>query len=111
MRYLRYYIPNSIVFIPQVVHDRAPIFNRAEHVAFLRSVFHVAKEKYPFQMLGYVFLPDHFHILIKPDSGITHSQIMHSMKPNFTKAYKSALNLSGTLHFWQRRYWDHLIRN
>ena len=111
MRYLRYYIPDSTVFITQVVHDRKPVFSNPDHVALLRNILHIAKEKYPFHMLGYVFLPDHFHILIKPGPGITHSQIMHSVKPNFTKAYKSALSLSEAMHFWQRRYWDHLIRD
>ncbi len=112
MRYLRLYVPNTIVFITQVVQDRKPVFRDAEQVAHLRAIFHLAKEKYPFQMLAYVFLPDHFHILIKPAAGVTHSQIMHSVKPNFTRTYKHTLHLDGTtLQFWQRRYWDHVIRN
>ena len=111
MDYLRYYIPNSLVFITQVVHDRAPIFASPEYVSLLRSILHIAKEKYPFHMLGYVFLPDHFHMLIKPGPGITHSRIMHSIKPAFTREYKQALGITGTMYFWQRRYWDHIIRD
>lgn len=61
--------------------------------------------------LGYVFLPGHFHLLFKPSGESTFSQIMHSLKPNFTKAYKSSLGLSGSLKFWQKRFWDHVIRD
>jgi putative transposase len=38
---------------------------------------------------------------------------MHSLKPNFTKAYKEMIGLpaSRSLQFWQRRFWDHVIRD
>ncbi len=111
MDYRRYYIPDAIVFITQVVLDRKPIFANLDQVNLLRSTLHTVQEIHPFQMLGYVFLPDHFHILIKPGLAVTHSQIMHSLKPNFTKAYKKACGLAEATHFWQRRYWDHVICN
>jgi putative transposase len=66
---------------------------------------------HPFQMFAYVFLPDHFHLLIKPGPAATHSEIMHSSKPNLTKAYKATCTMTGSMRFWQRRYWDHIIRN
>ena len=62
-------------------------------------------------MLAYVFLPDHFHMLVKPLGEATFSQIMQSLKPNFTKAYKEAQGISGHLKLWQRRFWDHVIRD
>ena len=111
MDYKRYYIPNSIVFVTQVVCDREPVFANPVYMTLLRSVLHQVQELHPFHMLAYVFLPDHFHILIKPEPGVTHSQIMHSAKPNFTKAYKQVLHITGTMHFWQQRYWDHIIRD
>ena len=111
MKYLRYYVPHSIVFITQVVHDRQPLFGDPAAVALLRTLLHTAQEKYPFSMVGYVFLPDHLHMLIKPEPGVTHSEIMHSLKPNFTKVYKQARSIVGPEHFWQRRYWDHIVRD
>lgn len=111
MDYRRYYVPNSIVFITQVVDGRAPVFADPAQVILLRSVLHIAQEKHPFQMLAYVFLPDHFHLLIKPARGVTHSQIMLSVKPNFTRAYKKTRAIEGPMRFWQQRYWDHIIRD
>jgi putative transposase len=35
---------------------------------------------------------------------------MHSLKPNFTKAYKQKVGITGSLKFWQKRFWDHIIR-
>ncbi len=111
MNIRRYYVPNSIVFITQVVAHRQPIFRNAQHFQLLRDILYEAKQRYPFTMLGYCFLPDHFHLLIKPAAGITHSQIMHSIKPNFTKAYKKQIGIDGSMKFWQKRYWDHVIRD
>jgi len=36
---------------------------------------------------------------------------MHSLKPNFTKAYKRQLGIAGSMKFWQKRFWDHVIRD
>lgn len=111
MDFRRYYIPNAIVFITQIVQDREPIFRNEDHVELLRSTLRRVKELHPFSMLGYVFLPDHFHLLIKPNGGSTFSQIMHSLKPNFTKAYKRTMGITGGMKFWQKRFWDHVIRD
>jgi REP element-mobilizing transposase RayT len=36
---------------------------------------------------------------------------MHSLKPNFTKAYKRAIGVTGSVKFWQKRFWEHTIRD
>ena len=41
------------------------------------------------------------------------SDIIHSLKPNFTKEYKKLIELppSKSIKFWQKRFWDHVIRD
>ncbi|HTX91040.1 MAG TPA: transposase [Anaerolineales bacterium] len=111
MDFHRYYIPGTAVFITQVVEGRQPAFQDSHYIELLSMVIQIAKRYYPFELLAYVYLPDHFHILIQPSEGITFSQIMHSIKANFTKAYKAALGLTIPLKFWQKRFWDHVIRD
>jgi putative transposase len=111
MNFRRYYTPNAVIFITQVVHDRVPAFSNDSHVELLRSTLRRVKALHPFSMLGYVFLPDHFHMLIKPTGDSSFSQIMHSLKPNFTKAYKEATGIRGPMKFWQKRFWEHTIRD
>lgn len=107
----RYYVPDAIVFITQVIQDRKPILDDDGTLALLRATLHQVKTLHPFSMLGYVFLPDHLHLLIQPTGSSNFSQIMHSLKPNFTKAYKAAIGHTGSLRIWQRRFWDHVIRD
>jgi putative transposase len=111
MGFRRYYVPNSIIFVTQVTHNRARLLGDPDILALLRSILHQAQERYPFLMLGYVFLPDHLHLLIRPTEDATLSQIMHSFKPNFTKAYKRSQGITDSLRMWQPRFWDHVIRD
>ena len=111
MNFRRYYIPNAIVFITQVVEARRPVFADAAHVALLRSILRNVKALHPFEMLGNVFLPDHVHLMIRPTGTSDFSQIMHSLKPNYTKEYKRLTNAPDVLKFWQKRFWDHVVRD
>ncbi len=111
MNFRRYYVPGSTVFITQVVEGRVPAFSDAALVALLRATLHTVKQLHPFTLAAYAFMPDHVHLLFSPAAGGNFSQIMHSLKPNFTKAYKQKVGLSGSLKFWQRRFWDHVIRD
>ena len=112
MKFRRYYIPGSAVFLTQVVEGRETVFSDFALIELLLETMHNVKKYHPFNMLGYVFLYDHFHILIQVAGG-NFSEIMHSLKPNFTKAYKQRLGLSvgDSMKFWQKRFWDHVIRD
>jgi len=113
MNFRRYYIPGSAVFITQVVQYREPMFKDPKLVLLLREILHNVQQLHPFTLLAYVFLCDHFHILIQPTAASNFSQIMHSLKPNFTKTYKKThgLSTSQSMQFWQKRFWDHVIRD
>jgi putative transposase len=113
MNFRRYYIPGSAVFITQIVESRQPSFQDKKLIELLRTTLRNVKQLHPFTMLGYVFLHDHFHMIIQPTGKSNFSDIMHSLKPNFTKEYKKTHNFTktDTLKFWQKRFWDHVIRD
>ncbi|MGB8983510.1 MAG: transposase, partial [Anaerolineales bacterium] len=113
MNFHRYYIPGSAVFITQVVQDRKPVFHDPQCMNLLNEILCNVRQLHPFTILGYGFLPEHFHIIIQPTGGSTFSDIMHSLKPNFTREYKRLLGLSSfeSMKFWQKRFWDHVIRD
>ena len=111
MNIRRYYFPGQVVFITQIVKDRNPVFSNPEMVNLFKEILKNVKKYHPYKMLAYVILPDHFHILIIPSDQSDFSKIMHSMKLNFTKTYKDRTNFIGSLNFWQKRFWDHVIRD
>ena len=113
MNFRSYYIPGSAVFITQVVQDRKPVFHDSRNISLLDEILHNVNEVHPFTILGYVFLFEHFHMIIQPTGESNFSDIMHSLKSNFTREYKKLTGLSSSqsLKFWQKRFWDHVIRN
>ena len=113
VNFRRYYIPGSAVFITQVVQDHRPRLGEPSSMELLHHILGNVKELHPFVMLGYVFLLDHFHIVLQPIAKSTFSDIMHSLKFNFTREYKRQPGYSASEHmkFWQKRFWDHVIRN
>jgi len=64
-------------------------------------------------MQAYTFLPDHFHLMLRPLSPVTISQITHSFKRNVTRNYKKAKEISDSIsvRLWQYGIWDHVIRD
>jgi putative transposase len=113
MNFHRYYIPGAAVFITQVVQGRKPVFCNDQHMALLHETWLNVQEIHPFLMLGYVFLYEHFHLILQPTGESNFSDIMHSLKPAFTREYKKLLGLSTSqsVKFWQKRFWDHVIRD
>ncbi len=107
----RYYLPNSIYFITTTTKDRRPIFHQEKNIHLLLETIGRVQTTYPFQMLAYCILPDHLHLLLQPKDQYSVSQIMHSLKRNFTLNYKRTLGLIAPQHLWQGRFWDHLIRS
>lgn len=39
------------------------------------------------------------------------TKILHSIERNFTLNYKKAKGISGSVSLWQKRFWDHVIRD
>jgi putative transposase len=39
------------------------------------------------------------------------STVMHSLKRNFTMNYKKFHSISSSFTVWQKRFWDHVIRD
>jgi REP element-mobilizing transposase RayT len=111
VNFRRYYVPGATVFITRVVEGRHLVLGDERNLALLRSTLHRVKELHPFAMVAYVFLPDHFHLLITPAGDGNFTEIMHSLKPNYTKDYKQAMGMQGSLKLWQKRFWDHVIRD
>ena len=101
------------MFITQVVQDRKPVFRDPQYMNLLHEILHNVRQLHPFTMFGYGFLLDHFHVIIQPTGESNFSDIMHSFKPHFTREFKKMMGLSSSepLKFWQKRFWDHVIRD
>jgi putative transposase len=88
-----------------------------DHIGLLRSAFRAARRERPFTIDAVVVLPEHLHaILTLPPSDADFSGRWRRIKGHFASALLvSSIELArgpnGDLALWQRRFWEHTIRD
>lgn len=106
--YRRIRIPGHPLFLTIVTHERNPWLGDPEAVALLLDAMRRAKTKYPFRHLADVILPDHLHWLLLPSAESAFSDLVAALKRQVSWRRKEA---GGTGPLWQKRFYDHLIRD
>src|SRR3990167_5654572 len=119
----RIYIPEGIYFVSTKTKDNFPYFRDMRLAELCADRIRVAQMIKPFNVLAYVIIPDHIHLLIQPKGESTISGIMHCIKRNIARSANIIINnphfnrSTGEddlprLHFeWQSSFHDHVIRN
>src|SRR5574338_206549 len=93
------YIPGELQFITSSVYRRAPLF-RSERFCrcFVDALAEVRKAS-GFLLIGWVLMPDHFHLLLKPERAEDTSRIMQRLK------LRAAMQILKSLRKNQDRAW------
>jgi putative transposase len=89
-----------------------------DHIALLRGAFRYARLRHPFTIDGIVILPDHLHaIWTLPKGDDDFSLRWRLIKSAFSRGLPAGERISasrlrkGERGLWQRRYWEHTIRD
>lgn len=110
--YRRLYQPGGSYFFTVVTHKRQKILSSPDHILRLQSAFDRVKEKLPFTMEAFVILPDHIHcIWHMPPEDSDFSTRWRLIKSYFSTGVKGRVNVRGEKDIWQRRFWEHLLRD
>ncbi len=111
-KFVRYYATGAYYFFTIVTFERRLIFNKPENIILLNKAIESVKKQHPFSMQGMVVLPDHWHCLIKlPSNDHDFSTRIRLIKRAFSSQFQAASNENGEKEVWQRRFWEHLIRD
>src|SRR5579883_1107437 len=116
VRYRRNYISGGTCFFTVVLADRRSRL-LVDHVGPLRSAFRAARRDRPFAINAIVILPEHLHaILTLPENDADFSGRWRRIKGHFSSALiGTGVELkrrpNGELALWQRRFWEHTIRD
>ena len=114
--YRRARSPGGAYFFTHVTLHRRPILTQASALDALRSAIEAARKTKPFVIDAIVVLPDHLHcILVLPTGDADFAGRWKAIKARFSRLMPQELE-SPTRRdrergFWQRRYWEHLIRD
>jgi putative transposase len=88
------------------------------HISLLRDAVRTVRQRHPFIIHGWVVLPEHLHCVIElPPNDVGFATRWRLIKIMFSKALpiterRSRVRVArGERGIWQRRYWEHLIRD
>jgi REP-associated tyrosine transposase len=115
--YRRAKIEGGTFFFTVAIADRSNDL-LVRHIDLLRRAYGSVQQNYPFETIAICVLPDHLHAIWSLPTGDTDYAIRwNRIKGRFSRGLPAAADRShskiakGEKGIWQRRYWEHAIRN
>ena len=107
---------------PRVVITAVPILGTAQRRSLFLELLEQVRRRYGFVVVGYVVMPEHFHLLIsEPEKG-TPSTVIQVLKQRFARKILKRLRARGDPaqgqlwdevlaegQVWQRRFYDFVV--
>ncbi len=121
-KYFRVKLPGGCYFFTLVTFGRSKFLTSETARHILRQVWKEVQRKHPFNVEAMCLLPDHLHCIWRlPDGDDDTPKRWRPIKAMFSKRYLKAGGIEGQRNqsrrgkseaaVWQRRYWEHTIRN
>ena len=116
-RYRRAYVPGATWFFTVNLADRGSRL-LVDRIDALRAAIRHARQGHPFAIDAMVVMPEHLHaVLTLPPGDADHSLRWRMIKGLFSRRIAEGERRSASRiakrerGIWQRRYWEHLIRD
>ena len=102
----------GVFFFTVVTYRRKTVFGSQYAIDVLRESFRCEMRRRPFTIEAIVILPDHLHCLWRlPENDTDYSSRWKEIKKSTTKQLSVNRNHRKEGDVWQRRYWEHQIRD
>lgn len=116
--YRRAWHPGGTYFFTVNLLERSGNDLLTRHITELREAVRLVRRDFPFEIHAWVVLPDHLHCVIElPEGDSDFALRWRLIKIRFSKSLpKTELRSEtrvrrGERGIWQRRFWEHLIRD
>ena len=113
-------IPGATYFFTVNTYQRQQVLTEAPFYQALKQSFEAVRTKHPFNIDAFVLLPDHLHCLwTLPENDSDYAARWNIIKRAVSQRTREMISASltrsragrGELGLWQRRFWEHQIRN
>lgn len=116
--YRRDLTKGGLYFFTLVLEDRSKDY-LTRYINELRAAYAKTIENYPFETVAICILPDHIHLLMQlPPDDHNYSRRIAYFKTQFTRLIPKECRIlkqtqkgNREAGVWQRRFWEHLIRD
>ncbi|HAO25267.1 MAG TPA: transposase [Methylophaga sp.] len=117
MQYRRAFVAGGTYFFTVNLLERDKSL-LTDHIDLLKTAFRKVKLAHPFDIDAIVVLPDHLHtIWTLPENDFDFATRWRLIKSHFSRGLPSTERINNSRKqksergIWQRRYWEHLIRD
>jgi len=115
--YRRNFVPGGSFFFTVNLAERKRSL-LTDNIELLRAAFREVRQRHPFTIDAIVVLPDHIHtVWTMPENEANFSTRWRLIKSMFSRSLAHGERISpsrlakGERGIWQRRYWEHTIRD
>jgi len=120
--YIRARFQGGYYFFTVVTYGRAKLFRTEIARRCLKEAIEGTQSRCPFETVAFCLLFDHLHCIWKlPEDDADYSRRWSSIKGQFSKTYLNLMGQrkqvspsrarKGEVCIWQRRFWEHQIRD
>jgi putative transposase len=117
MKHNRYWLTGGTFFFTVNLHDRKREL-LTQYVNHLRAAVKKVKSQRPFTIHAWVVLPEHMHCIWQlPENDTDYATRWRLIKTHFTRQLPVTGKVNNSRQgkneqaIWQRRYWEHTIRD
>lgn len=103
----RYFRNGNVYFLTHVTYNRLSVL--VDNFDLWRRAVDTMRANLPFDLIAWVVLPDHFHVIIDPERNNL-SSLVKRIKLSFSANYRRRAGVVRG-RVWQYRFWDHIIRD
>ncbi|MFC0036487.1 REP-associated tyrosine transposase [Cardiobacterium valvarum] len=116
--YRRVFVRGGLYFFTLVLQDRSKSY-LTDYIDIIRAAYKETIARHPFETVAICILPDHVHLLIRlPEGEDDYPTRIAYLKTQFSRNLPIQIRNPNQSKFkrretgiWQRRYWEHLIRD
>ena len=110
-KYIRNYVAGGTYFFTLVTKNRIPIFDDEYSFEAFMDSLQKTQTYHPFELMAFCILPDHVHLLLTlPAGDDDYSTRIKEIKRRTTLLIRESRE-KPTLTVWQKRFWEHTIRD
>lgn len=123
-RMRRLEIPGDVRFVTFSCNHRLPLLRNPAIAAICREAIASARARYNYQLFAWVIMPDHVHLLVRPDEGAPVSRALLAIKLSVSQqvlprwreleapVLDRIMHKDGKARFWLKGGgFDHNVRN
>ena len=93
-------------FVTFCCYHRRPLLNAPAPSQVFEAGLERVRRRFDLCVYGYVVMPEHVHLLLSEPRQGTLADAIKSLKQGVSRRL-----IGGAEHFWQKRYYDFIVRN